>query len=114
MKYFVLIRNDEYLIVCSNDNPLYGYGSWNLFSGPFDTLEEAGLSLRRFLELRNKVPYEDKWLKHFKTEPWLIPILSKRKNLTCLKMKAGRILNIDYPQKTLDFDLKEVEMLGCG
>ena len=45
MKYFVLIRNDEYLIVCSNDNPLYGYGSWNLFSGPFDTLEEAGLSI---------------------------------------------------------------------
>ena len=41
--YFVLCRNDEYQIVSCEEgqNPLYGHGSWDLFSGPFDSWDAA-------------------------------------------------------------------------
>ena len=52
MKYFVLSRWEldviEYQIVsCLMDGntPLHGYGSWDEYSGPFDTLEQAELSI---------------------------------------------------------------------
>ena len=47
MKYYILERaslfDSEYTIVsCLGDNdPLYGNGSWDYFSGPFETIEEA-------------------------------------------------------------------------
>ena len=43
MSYYILQRNEEYQIVSvvKGNDPLYGYGSWNLHSGPFDTWEEA-------------------------------------------------------------------------
>ena len=43
MKYWVLVRNDEYQVIAvfPGHNPLYGYGSWNIDSGPFDTILEA-------------------------------------------------------------------------
>ena len=36
-------RNIEYQIisVLKGNDPLYGYGTWDLFSGPFDTWDEA-------------------------------------------------------------------------
>ena len=43
MKYWVLVRDDEYQVIAvfPGHNPLYGYGSWDIFSGPFDTALEA-------------------------------------------------------------------------
>ena len=45
-EYYVLTRNDDYLVnsVVLGTDPLYGYGSWNLFAGPFDSIEEAYIS----------------------------------------------------------------------
>ena len=41
-EWYVLSRGIEYQIVlCTGGDPLYGYGSWDLFSGPFDSREEA-------------------------------------------------------------------------
>ncbi len=51
-KYYVINRWDvllqmDFLIVSvtPGNNPLYGHGSWDLFSGPFDTLDEAKESI---------------------------------------------------------------------
>jgi len=43
MKYWVLVRNNEYQVIAvfPGQNPLYGYGSWDIFSGPFSTSQEA-------------------------------------------------------------------------
>ena len=42
MNYYLLKRDDEYQIIyCTTYDPLYGYGSWNLEAGPFNTWEEA-------------------------------------------------------------------------
>ncbi len=47
-KYYVLIRDNtiggtDYIIVTvpEGNDPLYGYGSWNFFAGPFNTWEDA-------------------------------------------------------------------------
>ena len=47
-EYHVLIRNDDYMVVsCVEDtgDPLRGYGSWDRFSGPWATADEAYESL---------------------------------------------------------------------
>ena len=44
-EWYVLKRDSEYIIVlCTGGDPLYGYGSWDLFSGPFDSWEDAEIS----------------------------------------------------------------------
>ena len=42
-EWHVLIRDEEYQIVSTTpgNDPLYGNGSWDHFSGPFATWEEA-------------------------------------------------------------------------
>lgn len=52
IKYYVLNRlvdtfQVDFLIVSVTDgnDPLYGHGSWDLFSGPFDTWEESESSM---------------------------------------------------------------------
>ena len=51
-EYYVLIRNNEYTIVTvlKGNDPLYGHGSWSLFSGAFDTWEDAELSVPNSLD----------------------------------------------------------------
>ena len=46
-EYYVLIRNDEYQIISivRDNDPLYGYGTWDLFSGPFNTWDDAEMSV---------------------------------------------------------------------
>jgi hypothetical protein len=46
-EYHVLVRNEEYQIVTGYEgfSPLYGNGSWDHFSGPFGTWEEAEASV---------------------------------------------------------------------
>ena len=46
-EYYVLERDDKYQIVSitKGNNPLYGYGSCDLFSGPFNTFQEAADSV---------------------------------------------------------------------
>lgn len=41
--YWILKRDDEYKVVSTvgDQNPLYGEGSWNLYAGPFSSIEEA-------------------------------------------------------------------------
>ena len=41
MEYYLLERDNEYqIITCmTGSDPLYGYGSWSLAAGPFDTWE---------------------------------------------------------------------------
>ncbi len=36
---------DFQIVHITSGDPLYGYGSWDLFSGPFDTWDEAEVSI---------------------------------------------------------------------
>lgn len=42
-EYYVLVRDMEYRIIATipGNDPLYGNGSWNLFSGPYNSYDEA-------------------------------------------------------------------------
>ena len=42
-EYYVIKRDDEYQIisVTTGAYPLYGYGSWNQYAGPFASWKEA-------------------------------------------------------------------------
>jgi len=42
-EHYVLVRNKEFMIVfvLLGNDPLYSNGSWNLWSGPFDTWQQA-------------------------------------------------------------------------
>jgi hypothetical protein len=42
-EYYVLKRNKDYVVktVMIENNPLYGMGSWDIYAGPFTTMEEA-------------------------------------------------------------------------
>ena len=43
LEYYVLIRDDDTTIrsIVKGLDPLYGYGSWDLFAGPFPTWDDA-------------------------------------------------------------------------
>lgn len=52
--YYILSRDDEYQIVVSSEgsDPLYGYGSWNLYTPqPFITYDEAYNYLNNLVEI---------------------------------------------------------------
>lgn len=42
-KYYILSHNNNYMVVPNTPgiHRLYGHKSWNIHSGPFDTIEEA-------------------------------------------------------------------------
>ena len=46
-EYYVLARDDDFIVnsVVVGNDPLYGYGSWDLFSGPFITIDDAYSSI---------------------------------------------------------------------
>jgi hypothetical protein len=47
-EYHVLIKGvDDYQIISivKGNDPLYGYGTWDHFSGPFHTWDEAEMSI---------------------------------------------------------------------
>ena len=46
-EYYVLDRDGEYqiIMILPGSNPLHGYGSWNLYSGPFMTWDDAEQSI---------------------------------------------------------------------
>ena len=42
--YYILKRDNDYQIIRNTSDisdPLYGYGSWDLFGGPYETWDEA-------------------------------------------------------------------------
>ena len=41
LDFYLFRRNDEFQIVCvaKGNDPMHGYGSWNKYSGPFETWE---------------------------------------------------------------------------
>ncbi len=41
MWYIVERDNDYQLVYATNNDPLYGRGSWDLVSGPYETYEDA-------------------------------------------------------------------------
>lgn len=43
MKFYILQRDNEYMVVSVNgdNDPLYGNGSWNIYAGPFASAEDA-------------------------------------------------------------------------
>ena len=51
--YYVIKRNDDYQIIfvsCwEGQNPLYGYGSWDLSGGPYATWKEAENAWREII-----------------------------------------------------------------
>jgi len=54
MFYYVLVRHwlssDEFSIVYTGGDPLFGRGSWDQFSGPFDTWAEAEACVQGVLD----------------------------------------------------------------
>ena len=47
LEYYVLTRDDDTTIrsIVKGLDPLYGYGSWDLLSGPYPTWDEASESV---------------------------------------------------------------------
>lgn len=46
--WYILRRDADYqlIYVVGDNDPLYGYGSWDLYDGPFAEFEEADRVLR--------------------------------------------------------------------
>ncbi len=43
MDWYIIVRNEVTQIICClpGNDPLYGYGSWDLVAGPYTSYEDA-------------------------------------------------------------------------